>query len=245
MKAKEVRKVGKSFTFAELIMKTATMGQVFRRDAEELSKFGIKLEVLTAFDEKSNELQTLPSDLEMQTLKMCATDAKNKLGEELREEIKRFVFIAKQVYGADNQKLYLYTIIAPSKLTDSSLSHQAWVVANITKNNIADFGEFNITDDDCSALIAMQEDFKMKFIEIDSKIKARDNATELRWTKANEIYKEMIRICEVGKFVWESVSEARYNDYVLYPNSGSSKVESTVSDDEDNYEGVPEFDYNS
>jgi len=40
----------------------------------------------------------------------------------------------------------------------------------------------------------------------------------------------MTTLCEIGKTIFESVSEAHYNDYVMYPTSSS--FTSNSADDE-------------
>lgn len=247
MKKNEVRKIGSGFTFAELIMISGKMNKVFKRDEELLLKAGLTTEVLTSFEKKSSELQNIPSDLEMETLKMCATDEKNKLAGELKNELKRFTLLAKQVYAGKSRMLNIYTFKSPSKMSDCELSHNSWIVANFTKRNISDFDEVNISVADCDALIANQEVFKYKFIDINEKINERDDATEERWLRANEVYSEMMRISEFGKFVWENVSESKYNDYVIYPSSSNSEDKNTeeTETEEDDFGGVPENDYNS
>ena len=67
------------------------------------------------------------------------------------------------------------------------------------------------------------------FIDVDQQVVLRDSATENRWLIANEVYKQMAQYCEIGKFIWESVSEASYNDYVLYQTS-SSKTNNDEND---------------
>jgi len=78
------------------------------------------------------------------------------------------------------------------------------------------------------------------------RIVERDAATENRWTEANEVYTLMMDICNTGKFIWKDESEAYYNDYLVYKDSGNSNStdnSNNETENEESYDGVPEYDY--
>lgn len=52
----------------------------------------------------------------------------------------------------------------------------------------------------------------------DEAIDNRDIAVEDRITAGNDLYKDLLNLADIGKRKWLNVSEAKYNDYVLYPN---------------------------
>lgn len=56
-------------------------------------------------------------------------------------------------------------------------------------------------------------------------IENRDKAVEDRINLGNELYAELVELCEIGKRLHLNVSESSYNDYVLYPNSGDTEPE--------------------
>jgi len=238
--SKEITKPCFSFTYAELLMKTAIMGSRFNRDREKFIEFGFPPELITDFEKNAIELNNLLSDLEMETFKMVAVENKNKTADEILTMLKRLIIYAKQVYEADSVDLKPYNIENPTKLSDAELSFQADILARYTKLNIADFTDVNLTEAFCDEMIAKNEIFKNQYADIKTKNKERDKATDLRWTKANEVYRQMMRICEIGKFMWEAESEADYNDYIIYPTSKSTqstklkkKAETEIDDDED------------
>jgi len=78
------------------------------------------------------------------------------------------------------------------------------------------------------------------------KIVERDTSTENRWTEANEVYTLMMEIANAGKFIWKDESEAYYNDYLVYMNSGNSNStdnSNNETDEEETDDGVPEYEY--
>jgi hypothetical protein len=45
----------------------------------------------------------------------------------------------------------------------------------------------------------------------------RDDATEERINLANALYNNLAKYCQIGKSIWDDISEAKYNDYVINP----------------------------
>jgi len=224
MKSKNITKEGFNYTFPELVMRATEKSAQFKRDEVHFVGFGIPSSRIQNFELKVAELKTLPTDLEMEGNKMVSTELKQQLAQELRLRLKKLIVSAKTVYPEGSSKLRSYTIIdAPSQLTDIELSFHVNTLERLTRLNINDFTEVGLTLEFCDSLFALQDSFYNQYADITIKIDDRDNATAIRWTKANELYKEMATLCEIGKTIFESVSEAHYNDYVLYPTSSSTK----------------------
>ncbi len=236
---KETAKATFGFTYPELLMKTSFMLDLFKRDEYKFNEFGFPSEMINEFEVNCEELNRQSSDLEMETKKMVAVQNKNKTADELLAMLKRLIIYAKQVYDADSYDLKPFIIENPAKLSDAELCFHADILARYTKSNIEDFKEVTNIEMFCNEMILKNETFKLQHAEIKTRIKERDKATEKRWAKANEVYKQMMRICEIGKFMWESESEAYYNDYLIYPNTknNQSSKSKTKPEDEDDAVG--------
>lgn len=85
-----------------------------------------------------------------------------------------------------------------------------------------------VTATDLTAYEAAINDMDNKIrLQLSAK-KVRDIAAETRITMGNELYAFISEICAVGKNIWENVSEAHYNDYILYDTpSGTDNASST------------------
>jgi len=241
MKKCNVTKAGYDFTFPELKKKSLEMSGLFRRDEVKLNQFGVSSTRLTNYEQKVAELDSIPSDLETETNKMIATELKNNLADELRFGLRTLSVYAKCAYKFGSAQLYRYTNEAPSKLNDAEIALRVKVLADLSKNDIETLAPYGLTIEYCDALLAKRAEFEDLFVTIATKVAERDTVTELRWTKANEVYKELIQLCEIGKLIWEQESEAMYNDYVLYPSSSSSKTpEEEVIENDNTDEGNSE-----
>jgi hypothetical protein len=68
------------------------------------------------------------------------------------------------------------------------------------------------------------------------KVTDRDYDTGNRLQLANNVYKQINEICQIGKAIWATENETLYNDYVIYENQYS-----TAEVPEENTE-IPPFD---
>jgi hypothetical protein len=53
----------------------------------------------------------------------------------------------------------------------------------------------------------------------------RDLATQDRIKAGNALYKEIVKLCNIGKDLYAKTDEAKYNDYVLYNNATGGEGE--------------------
>ena len=68
-------------------------------------------------------------------------------------------------------------------------------------------------------------------------VRDRDVATEKRILTGNKLYQELIRYMNVGKTFWKTRNEAKYNDYIMYDESGKTiETGENFSDDIDTNE---------
>lgn len=240
-------RVGQNMTFADFIVEGGSKAKTFRRDVEKLQEMGITPEVLTAYEQMLSELREIPTDTEMETEKMVAVDEKNKVADEIISKIKKISIAARQVYKNQSSKLNNYNSFDLSSIHERELVVISYQVARQTKENISDFSLYNITEADCDELLSKSVLYQEKLFEVNQKSGGRSHITRMRWEKSAEAYQEMMRICEIGKFIWADISEAHYNDYVIYSSPVSSKKSETEieTEEEDNFDGVPENDYNS
>jgi len=232
-------------TFAEFTIEAGKKAKTFRRDIEELKTMGVTTETLDQFEQKLNTLDSLSTDTEMETLKMVQVEEKNQLAAEIKKSIKKIIIAANQVYKDQISYLNNYNSYDYPNITEKELSVVGYCVARVTKSRINDFTIYGITIEECDRLISMCDEHKEQIFFVNERVTSRDLATEDRWIKAKEAYSEMMRLCEIGKFIWADVSEAHYNDYIVYPNSSSENTDNSSEDNEDDFDGVPEYDFNS
>jgi len=229
MKNKFNSNIGYGFSYSELLLKARVVSELVRRDIDKFKRYSVDLDRVTAYDIKIKEMQKLPADVVMEVKKINSTLEKHRILNELKSSLKNLIFLSKIVYKDDTQSAKAYLVGYPSKMTEHELTFQVEIVANLTKDNIADFAHLGVTVEYCDDLLIKNETFVKCHIKIAKNIQLRDKATQNRWAKATEVYNEMKFFSDLGKFIWETEGdEAYYNDYILKLNYYSSKTEEAV-----------------
>ena len=190
------------------------------RDVAELTPYLYDQAAIDAIDAKNEAFSDLPTDEELSAMMMDATLAKNTK----RTEAIEFVMVEIMsrvglVFGDDSPKYkrfrsnlihnqpdgdFIRTLKGVKRQT-LLLQSQLATGAGLTSTHITTLASF-ITDFD--NLLENQ----------DESIDNRDIAVEDRITAGNDLYKDLLNLSDIGKRKWLNVSEAKYNDYVLYPN---------------------------
>ncbi|MCX6153292.1 MAG: hypothetical protein NT007_03945 [Candidatus Kapabacteria bacterium] len=99
----------------------------------------------------------------------------------------------------------------------------------IAREYLTDLTSVGLTDamiDDLEDTAQLMED---SMNEIATAQETRDIKAVERIEKGNELYALVSRYCEIGKYIWEDVNEAKYNDYVIYGSSGLGKPQTLVA----------------
>jgi len=212
------------YSYAEIIMKAGEIKQLVGRDLEKFSPCNVTSENLDLFDAKINELVAFRTDLELSAKKINTTELKNNISDQLRLALRNLVIYSKSCYQKTNPSIQPYEIDSPLKLSEPNLVFYSEILATLTLKNIADFNDFNLTNNYCNILLTKVVEYKAAYVELCQKNTEREKATILRWEKVAELYEEMMFYCELGKMIWESVSASRFNDYTLYAGVAAKKA---------------------
>ena len=55
------------------------------------------------------------------------------------------------------------------------------------------------------------------------KVADRDIGVERRTEKGNEIYDELVTLCDIGKDIWDNKDKTKYEQYCLYESNNEQK----------------------
>lgn len=206
---------------AELYSFASDLCQRLTRDIAELG-FGITNASITALQALTDAFQAIPSDDGLIGDLMLATQTKNELAAQVRENIRNMALHIQLKWGTNSPQYRSLGDLSVSKFPDDVLFSAA---DNINKRMIGYLADLISTGlsqamlDDFGDLITS---FQSARNGVTNKIEARDNKTQERIRKGNELYGYVVNYCEIGKRVYEKTNPAKYNDYVIYtPSAGT------------------------
>ena len=205
-----------AMSFADLITTCNTIHVFMERDATEFTGYGVLAIEITAFETKINEFEELPTDTELEADVVNATSAKNQIAEELRIMLRTYEVRAKLAFGSDTGTYKKFHIKDLSRQSDNDLLVFGRMVKRSAEEYLVQLTPFGLTQPMIDDLEAKNQDFEDSIDTQKSAIATRDDATNNRVKKANEIYALLIKYCDIGKSIWYEVNEAKYNDYIIY-----------------------------
>jgi hypothetical protein len=211
-----------AMSYADLIGICNNISNCIDRDAAEFLTYGVNSAAVTAFDSKISAFQALPTDIELASNMINATQTKNTIASELKVMLKPFTTRAKLVYGENSGTYNRFYLKDISHSNDNDLLVFSQMVSRAAVELLTELATVGLTQDMIDDLddknLAFADAIEAQGIAVNS----RDDASNNRIKKANELYGLLSRYCEIGKTIWYETNEARYNDYVLYaPSAGS------------------------
>lgn len=195
------------------------------RDMVKFATRGVTAATTTSLTNLSALFGDLPTDEELKADQAQSTLEKDTAAENLRVAIRSLRTMASNKYGQGAPKYDKYGFEGMDKMTDNELyrsGKRSVRVATTDLSNLASEGLSTAFISNLNGLVAI----------FDNAIDAKDDAVNLRDIKAQErvesgnaLYKELVRLSNIGKDLFASTDPARYNDYIIY-DSPKSKPDS-------------------
>ncbi|HUM52623.1 MAG TPA: hypothetical protein PK431_12445 [Chitinophagales bacterium] len=228
---KEIEKVKFHFTFGYLKQLGDRTLDLIDRDITEFTGKGFTPARRTAFVDAINVFANFPTDEQMDGLKIEATAVKNQSRGVVESHMRDIFLAAEIVYGLNSGLYRRFGNAELSSQTDYELVRNA----NMMVETATEYAAALLPEGIDAAKITALKDAKIKFDkDIDLKetaVKNRDNSTEMRAKVANALYDLISRYCKTGRNIWYEISEAKYNDYIIY-NTPSGSDDGSGTNDE-------------
>ena len=201
------------------------------RDSAEFAARGVDAAAITALGAKEDEFEAFPSDEDYKGLMIIATQAKDAAREVLEVAIRNVSDRALLKWGASSGQYRRFDVKNLSNRKDKDLHFVARNVGRIGEDYLSDLADEGLTQAMLDDLDAKTEDYEDKLRAVLDAIANRDEKTEGRVALGNQLYALVSKYCETGKVIWKETSEAKYNDYVIYPtvHSGLSKPQNVAA----------------
>ena len=217
-------------SYAELIGLCNKIHDFQVRDSVQFESFGILPAAASEFQTKISEFANLPQDLEFEADLVNATMAKSSIANDIRVLLRALYTRAKLALGRHHGDIRRFHSKDLSLMNDNDLSMFAGVAVKAAEEFFDILSPFGLTQEMIDDLSAKNTAFATTVSDQIKAIADRDNATNVRVKKGNELYRLLIKYSQVGKNMWYEVNEAYYNDYVVsdYTGGGSSGGSSSV-----------------
>ncbi|MCB0519500.1 MAG: hypothetical protein R2830_18175 [Saprospiraceae bacterium] len=193
------------------------------RDLALFEQYGYGLERLKQFNALCDRFKNLPDDDELLGDQMILTEKKYKAAGNLKAAIKSLMT---RVAIKFNMKTGRYRKFGASKLgdmTDAQLLFCARRVLRVARQQIDFLADVGVNEQILGRISTAAQAFENAVNLQQDKVADRDIGVERRIEQGNEIYDELVVLCNVGKDIWINKDAAKYESYCLYESNNEQK----------------------
>ena len=147
---------------------------------------------------------------------IAATEAKTAKAELVKEAIRNMVTRCQIKWGVDSWQEKSLGVKGMNKYTDDTLLSAGRRVHSQMTTFLPDLADTGLTQAMLDDMDDLNEEFEVAKNSQYTKTSERENDTEIRINKGNEIYSLVSTYCEIGKRVYAKSDPAKYNDYIIY-----------------------------
>jgi len=189
------------------------------RDLVELASYSITNIVIENFEDLINDFQDLPNDEILRADLSYAVEQRDAKKNTVLNIMRSISFRAKAVFGENTSKYRAMTPGNISQMPESNLLIAANQVHFAATESLAELASEGVTAQYLADFKTAIEAYETAINNVNIKKVARDTGSETKILKGNELYALVVKYCDYGKLIWDGVSPAKYNDYIIYTST--------------------------
>ena len=222
-----------NFSIPELAQRADKILRSFDRDSELFAGYGYDGAIRDKVGMITSQVKDFPSDDYYEGHQKVKTNEKRKIRDELESEINDIRNRARLVYGAKSMEYSLFKFNSTTEMSDNDLAQYALHVIQIAQPRLEDLKKRQVSQENLNAIMTKRNQLDSAIDEQAGAVSLRKEKTVQRKHLANDLYKLISEVCEVGKMIWKGQNEAFYADYVIYgpAKTMSEQVEEEVTED--------------
>ena len=208
---------------ADLYLQCMERIRYAHRDIELFEQYGYNLERLKKFKAQCDRFRELPDDDELLGDQMILTEKKYKAADKLKGAIRSLMTRVALKY---NNRTGRYRKFGASKLgdmTDAQLIFCARRVVRVARQQIDFLADSGVNEKVLGKISEACQEFENAVNLQQDKLADRDIGVERRVDYGNEIYEELVALCNIGKDIWDNKDKTRYENYCLYESNNEQK----------------------
>ncbi len=203
------------YTDAELLQISDKFINSAKRDISEFEKYGYSEIILSEIMAERELFANIESDTEMLANIIDLNDEKDKCRNRVIGTIKT-ILVRVEIKSGEESSIYRRASISNiSKLTDEELSRETGRMINLIKPIMADYADVGLDNSMMRDATAWKGKLERTMESKAQAEKDREIKTIERIEEGNKLYKMICKVSAIGKDIWYTKSEAKYNDYLL------------------------------
>lgn len=212
-----------NFSDAELYTLCMERLQFARRDQAAFTAYAYPPEKLDTFAERCARFAEQASDDELVGEQMLYTQKKNEAAEKLKSAVRSVMLRVAQFYDMKSGRYRKFGTGKINDMSDPQLLLCGRRVARVAEQQLAFLHETGLRQTHLDEVRRAASDFENAIHIQQDKIADRDIGVERRTEIGNELYRELVTLCNIGKDIWVETNRAKYEAYILYESNNEQK----------------------
>ena len=212
-----------NFPDADLYMQCMERIRYAERDGVDFTTYNYGQDRIDAFIKVCKKFDELPSDDEMLGEQMEFTTKKKDTSEKLKTAIRSIMTRVAMKYHNRSGRYRKFGTTKMGDMSDPQLVFCGRRVARVARQQMPFLDEVGVTEAQVMKVLEACKAFEDAINRKQDKSADRDIMVEVRTRIGNEMYRELIILCNIGKDIWIEKDTVKYEQYVIYESNNDQK----------------------
>jgi hypothetical protein len=212
-----------NFPDADLYMQCMERIRYAERDIADFTTYSFSQARVQAFKDLCTKFDNLPSDDEMLGEQMEFTEKKKTASEHLKVAIRSIMTRVAMKYNNRSGRYRKFGTSKMGDMTDAQLLFCGRRVVRVSKQLLPFLEETGLSQIHVDKVQECARTFEDSINRKFDKVSDRDILVESRTDLGNEMYREFIVLCNIGKDIWVDKDPVKYEQYVIYESNNDQK----------------------
>lgn len=194
-----------------------------KRDQKQFAQYGYEASRLKGFYNKCEQFRALPDDDELLGDQMIVTDKKYEAAEALKTAIRSLMTRVKMKYSNRSGRYRKFGTAKMGDMTDAQLLFCGRRVVRVARAQIDFLADVGVNENVLSRITEAARAFENAINIQQDKVADRDISVERRVEMGNQLYDEVVTLCNIGKDIWAEKDKAKYENYTIYESNNEQK----------------------
>jgi len=204
------------FSVAELCQRADHLRERYKRDEKAFIVYGYEEAVIEEMVSKTAALKQFPSDDYYAGLQKAATDNKNQKRKVLEANICDLRHRVRLVYGVQSSDYGLFCFNRINVLSDIESVKHGLHLTQVAEPRLAELAKRRVTPDSLVKILSDSDGLASAIEAQATAIRVRREKKIERTRLANDLYRILSELCDIGKVIWKGKNDAYYRDYIIY-----------------------------
>ncbi len=213
-----------NFPDADLYMICLDSIRLALEDLKQFQTYGYDALRLKTFKSKCDQFKELPDDDELLGDQMILTEKKASYGENLKASIRSLMTRVSTKFGNRSGRYRKFGASKLGDMTDAQLVFCGRRVVRVARQQLDFLDDVGVNENVLKRISTATQEFEASVNRKLDRVSDRDIGVELRVIKGNDLYEELVILCNIGKDIWRESDKARYEQYCLYESNNDQKI---------------------